>query len=231
MGKQVGCCGNFTRFLLGIFSLMFLLIGIALVVLTSLIKWSNVFSNVINTNQLNNVLNLVTLDAITIALLVLGSFTIVLSLIGLLGVIFLNKCLLIFYEIVCVLLFLAHTAAFIVYFVYAPKLSTEIQKSFNQTINSDVSSNSNQIGLLYGVSKVFNCCGSTGLSDFSSGQNVSLYCANTTASIGCSTAVNNFIQKYSIYGIVIPTAILLFIELIIIIGTPILIQRVNSSFD
>jgi hypothetical protein len=231
MGKQVGCCGNFTRFLLGVFSLMFLLIGIALVVLTSLIKWSNVFSSVINTNQLNNVLNLVTLDAITIALLVLGSFTIVLSLIGLIGVIFLNKCLLIFYEIICVLLFLAHAAAFIAYFVYAPQLNTQIQKSFNQTISSN-SSDTNQIGLLYGVSKVFSCCGSNGPSDFSgTGKNVSLYCFNTTASLGCSTAVNNFIQKYSIYGIVIPTAILLFIEFIIIVGTPILIQRVNSSFD
>lgn len=229
MSKRVGFCGNLTRIILGLFSLLFLLIGIALVTLTSLIKWSNVFSSIINTSSLSTELKLVSLDSITIVLLCIGAFTIVLSLIGLIAVITLNKCLLVFFEIVCVLIFLAHAGAFIAYFIYEPKLKTELEKAFNQTIAKN--STANQVFML-SISNSLKCCGSTGLSDFNNTSS-QLYCTNTVtnSTVGCSSAVYDLIKKYSLYGIIIPTSILLFIELVIIVSTPILIFRVNRSSD
>lgn len=225
MGKRVGSCGNLIRLILGLFSILFLLIGIALVVLTSLIKWSDILTKVINTNNLK-ALNIASIDAITIALLCVGAFIIVLSLIGLFGVIFLNKCLLIFYEIACLIIFLAHAGAFIAYFVYEPRLQNEIEKSFNNSITTNTSSQ-----ILLAVAYAFNCCGSTGPSDFVSNQSKLLYCGSVTSTQGCANATYSFIKQYSVYGIIIPTSILLFIELVILIGVPFLVIRMNRSYD
>lgn len=224
MGKQVGACGNLIRFLLGLFSLLFLLVGIALVVLTSLLKWSDVLTKVLNTNQLK-ALEIVSIDAITIALLCVGAFIIVLSFIGLVAVISLNKCLLIFYEIVCLIIFLAHLGAFIAYFVYEPKLQTEIEKGLNSTISK------NSSVLFYSISSAFDCCGSTGPSDITSqGYNINLWCSKPTSQTrGCGNATYSFIKQNSVYAIVIPTSILLFIELTILFGVPILVMRINRA--
>ena len=132
--KVEGCCGNFIRLLLGLFNIIFLLLGIALVVLTCLLKWSNVFSKVLNISTVQTLINLTAVDAVTIALLVIGAFAIVLSLVGLIGTICLSKPFLIIYEIVIILLFLAHLGALI----YLLVQGSTIQKEFGNGINATV---------------------------------------------------------------------------------------------
>ena len=195
-GSVVGCCGNFIRFILGLLSVLFLLIGIALVVLTSLVKWSNVFSSFINTNQLSVIFNIVTIDGIVIALLCIGVFIIILSIVGLIAIISLNKCMLVFYEIVCGLIFLLHLAAFICYFVFQPKIGTEISKGLNSTI-IDKQNDVLVQAAFFAFSSTLSCCGANGFSDLNTFQNKSSFCTSTTqnsAAQGCSKALIDLIN-------------------------------------
>lgn len=197
-GSVVGCCGNFIRFILGLLSVLFLLIGIALVVLTSLVKWSNVFSSFINTNQLSIIFNIVTIDGIVIALLCIGVFIIILSIVGLIAIISLNKCMLVFYQIVCGLIFLLHLAAFICYFVFQPRIGTEISKGLNSTIIEKQNEVLVQQAFL-AFSVTLNCCGANGFSDlntFSNNKSI-LFCTQTTLNSnvqGCSKALTDLIN-------------------------------------
>lgn len=92
MGKA---CGIITRILLGIINVIFLMVGIALVVTSCLVKWSNIGG----LKELSAATSLVAIDGVAIAFICIGAFTIFLSLIGLFGLACSNKCLLIFYEV------------------------------------------------------------------------------------------------------------------------------------
>ena len=131
-----GCFANFIRVLIILLNICFLIIGIALVVLTCLLKWSNVFSSLFNAKDLQTAINLTAIDAVAIALIAIGAFAIVLSIIGLIGSICLNKVFLILYEIIIIILFLAHAAALIFLLVKAPSVEVALKEGLNTTVTN-----------------------------------------------------------------------------------------------
>lgn len=224
-------CGLFLRIVLGIINFFFLLVGAALVVLTCLLKWGNIIKLDKNTGW-EQIINLTVLDAVVITLICIGGVVIVLSLIGLIGVTCSNRCLLVFHEIVVVILFLAHLAALIVLLVSWPAIEKEFKKGLNSTISEFNSgdlfsvSSIQKCNLMFNLSSQFDCCGISSPNDFS--QTVQNKCCKLPlSSKGCFNMGIDKLKEYSIYFLIIPTSVILFIELVSIILVPFLIVSIT----
>jgi hypothetical protein len=222
----MGCCGSLFRFLLGLINILFLLIGIALVVTTSVLKWSNI-SKLKEIKGLETVLDLTSIDAVTIALICIGGFIIFLSFIGLVGVCCSNRCFLIMYEIITLILFIAHVGALIALLVMTPKIEQQYRATLNSTIAAINAqpTDENKCKLMLSLSNFFECCGANSPTELTS----KICCKVPTPTQGCADASVDWIKKYSTYLLIIPTAVILFVELVSIVGVPFMIGRISKE--
>lgn len=229
----MGACGIVSRIVLGVVNVIFLLLGIALVVTASLLKWGNL-AKLKDLQATQTVISFVAIDGVAIALICIGAFAIFLSLIGLIGLGCSNRCLLIFYEVIVIIVFLAHLAALIVLLVAYPL----IEKGFKEVFNSVVtdlqgntpgsSSYQTNCNLMYNISNIFSCCGGNGPSDLSVSVQGSC-CIKPTPTAGCTNQVFGKIKQISVYLLIIPTAVLLFVELVCAITVPFLVVSISRS--
>jgi hypothetical protein len=214
---------------------IFLLIGIALVATTSVLKWANI-GKLKEISGLQNILDLTSIDAITIALICIGAFIILISFIGLMGVCCSNRVFLVIYEIIVIILFLSHLAALITLLVMSKTVENEYRKALNQTV-ADINSPSTSVpdrelkcSIMANLSGIFQCCGANNQNDFANSSLSSKCCRpEYVAAKGCADLSVDAIKKYSIYLLIIPTAVILFIELISIIGVPFLIASISRK--
>jgi hypothetical protein len=136
------------------------------------------------------------------------------------------------YEIITVILFMAHVGALIALLVMTPKIEQQYRVTLNTTI-ADINTPKDQndaatkCKLMYGLSEFFTCCGAQGPSDFL--DKPSKCCKDSTQTQGCADASIDWIKKYSTYLLIIPTAVILFIELISIVGVPFMIGRISND--
>lgn len=107
---KVGCCGGMIRFLLIMINSIFFLIGLTVFIVAAILRWgsNSILSKLSGDADVQSILNLSAIDAVSIALLSLGGFVIFLSLLGLAGACCANKCFLFVYEAVIVALFVTH---------------------------------------------------------------------------------------------------------------------------
>lgn len=229
----MGCCKSLFSFLLGLVNVIFMLIGIALVATTSVLKWANI-GKLKEITGMQNIIDLASIDAITIALICIGALIILISFIGLMGVCCSNRVFLVIYEIIVIILFLLHLAALITLLVMSNTVEKEYRKALNQTVadinNPSTSQSEIQLkcNLMTNISGIFQCCGANSINDF---PNPSYKCCKPEyyTAKGCADLSVDAIKKYSIYLLVIPTAVILFIELISIIGVPFLIASISRK--
>jgi hypothetical protein len=165
---ELSCCGYFIRILLGLVNLLILLIGIGLVTVASLFKWSTVFDFVKKYDGLDAFVSVTTLDSIVIALLVIGAFLIVVSLVGFIACVTMNRFFLGVYEVLLVMIFLAHLGALIALLVLRPKFEETLKTEFNNVVLKINNASSygisndqleNAYTALNAISKTFTCCG------------------------------------------------------------------------
>lgn len=94
MQTRLGYFGCFLRIFLGVVNLLVLAIGIALIICTSVFKWSNVLTSIRDSPALGTIIDLTAVDSVVIALLVIGCVLVVVSLVGFLATATLNRVLL-----------------------------------------------------------------------------------------------------------------------------------------
>lgn len=107
---KTGCCGDLVRVLLIIINSIFFLIGLTVFIIAAVLRWgsSSILSKLSGDKEVETILNLSAIDAVSVALLALGGFVIIVSLLGLVGACCANKCFLFLYEAVIVALFIGH---------------------------------------------------------------------------------------------------------------------------
>ena len=134
---KTGCCGSLIRVFLGIVNALFLLIGLAVFIIAAVLRWNSgsILNKITNSEAIQSIISVAALNAATIVLLAIGAFIILLSLVGLLGVICANRFFLVIYEVVIILLFLAHGVTLIVAAVKSSDIEDEFRKSLNRTID------------------------------------------------------------------------------------------------
>lgn len=116
MCKQTGCFGSFIRIILSLINIVFLLCGLAVFLIAAALKWADttLISRFIKDEGIRSIIDVSAFDTVSWALLVLGAFIVLLSLIGLIGACCANRFFLVIYEIILIMLFLSHGVLLII---------------------------------------------------------------------------------------------------------------------
>jgi hypothetical protein len=186
-------------------------------------------------DEIGSLINLSSLDSITIALMVFAGFIILLSFVGLMGAICANRFFLVVYEIVIVCLFITHLIILIVAAFESSDIEKKFRKSMNDTIqvlNTPTSNpdtlTANCVALKF-LSELFECCGAQGPQDFTYNTTFRYECCFNNYTNGCTEKTISSVINNSTNIIIIPNSIILGLELILIILVPCLIGRISRS--
>lgn len=231
---NTGCCGGIIRLLLSILNIIFLIIGIVIFVFASLVQWSNNFLREIleKSEELQVIIDLSGLSTINIILFCLGGFIIVLSFVGLIGACCASKVFLIIYEIIIVILFLAHLAVVITVAVMSSKVEDSYRKSLNSTLNDvNIKNDTAKCAAMRVLSEVFTCCGVYGPNDFTNEYSRQTCCRLDTPAYykGCADTAVKVLKDDGIYFVIIPNSVILAFEFLIILIVPFLISRIDKN--
>lgn len=232
---KIGCCGNMFRFILFVINFLFFLLGVVVFITAAVLKWGNTIEKLNDIPELKEISYVGSINTVAIIIMIVGAFITLLSLFGLLGVKFLNRPLLIIYESIVVLLFLTHGISILVIIFASSGIETKYKEILNNTMN-DLNANkhiSTNCDVFKGLSEVFHCCGVTKPSDFINQTLTTECCAQDKNSNpytdGCGDKSFNDLQKNAINLLIIPSAVILLVELFSIITVPFLIGRINKN--
>jgi uncharacterized membrane protein len=144
---------NLIRFILIITNIFFLMIGICSLVAGFISKH--------NTYSVES-----KLDTSEIALIAMGIFISIVSLFGIIGVLYTNKCFLIIHLIIVMTMFTLHGIALIILFAEKNQIEIEYKVYLKKNVNSlkiNTTSDFNEkCKVMKALSTIFNCCGFNG---------------------------------------------------------------------
>lgn len=228
----MACCKNIMRCLLIFVNIFFFLIGGLLAALGIVIRWGSIkeVEEIIEKAKEISFIDLTYIETIAILLLSLGIIILVVALFGLIGACCMSKCFLVMYDALCVLMFMAHIGVIVYIIIKLPNTEEDYKKKLDQQIYQ-VNSNPSDLKPCVSfriLSEIFKCCGSSGPDDF----NTTIArdeCCKEEYKDGCSSKLFKTIRDNALNYVVIPNGIVCLIELIIIVGTAILIRRGHGS--
>jgi len=231
-------CETALSIILAIVKTLLGLIGATLTLTTSLIKWSNI-TQLRKYNEIGSILNLVLImDSIIYTLLGLGCILMILAVMGLVGVCLTNRVFLLVYESLLTIVFLAHLASLILLIA----ISGFIEQQYRANLNAQLAVvNTNANGDMYAkctfmraLSSYFSCCGlsqQNGPQDFASSVTRVTCCTDWTRTQGCAQPAVDWLRSNAIYFLIIPTSVILFVELLTLVCVPLLVFRVNKRLS
>ena len=234
------CCKSIIQILLVILNVIFLIIGLAVFILAAILHWSSsTLLGVFDNEDINTFIDLSSVDIVAIVLIIIGAFIILLSIAGLIGACCSNRFFLVVYEIVIIVIFLAHLIVLIVGAVKIDVVEDFYRKTLNTTMqhlndpNFQDQAEITSICAAYEfLSQTFTCCGDNGPDDFKLNSTFKTQCCyqeTYTLNIGCGDKSWDTLKDGVVSFLIIPNAVILGFELIIIVIVPILIRRINKS--
>uniref|UniRef100_T1JE10 Branched-chain-amino-acid aminotransferase n=1 Tax=Strigamia maritima TaxID=126957 RepID=T1JE10_STRMM len=108
-------------------------------------------------------------------MIVTGAIIAIISFLGCLGAWTENKCLLVTYFIILLLIFITLLVAGILGYVFKGELSNEVRKNMHRNIRNDFEGNSKMKEVLYKLQKELKCCGVNEKDDGEERNNVNAY--------------------------------------------------------
>jgi hypothetical protein len=227
--QKLGCCGSLVKIMLSILNSLFLLLGLTIFIVAAVVKWSSAFNKLINIKQIDSVISTSSISAASTVMLFIGGFCIVFAVIGLIGARCLSKPFLIIYEVIILILFIVHIVFILILIFGSSKVEDEFKKEMTNAVNK-VNSNSTEANdkceLLKSISDVFKCCGDKGPGDF---KNTTACCKDALITKGCTDETIKVIKDNAINLLVIPSVIILVVELLGLIMVPFLIGRIRKE--
>ena len=160
-------------------------------------------------------------------------FSLVLSAVGIAGVFFSSREMLVIYEILISIFLLTHLAIFVCLCINWPKVNEEFRQILNETINIiNYSFNHTQCDQMRHLSESYSCCGLSGPQDFIDLNKRHKCCAGQSLvrktvrqGCGCADVALKAIKDYLDYFIIVPGVIVLFVEVVWIVGAPFVIKK------
>ena len=234
------CCSRFYKKILVFFNACMFIVGLLVTILAIVLKYDKNFKELINLKELNTILNVGEINSITILFLAIGIFVMVLSMIGLFGLLCLSKILLITYEAIIVILFISHGIGLLVLVFGKSKIENEFGKGMVKLVNNlntlNNASNAYIVDrdIMKALSTTFACCGDQSSKDFlNNTAPITDFCTEKTidTDVGCTKKVIDDLTKYASDFLIIPSCVILLVELFIMILTPIITGRIKNSTD
>lgn len=236
MCRETGCFGSCIRIILGILNTIFLIVGLGVFISAAVLRWSSssALKKLIDNDSTKDVIDISTIEAVTVGLLVVGGIIAFISLIGLIGVVFANRFFLVIYEIIIVLLFLTHLIIVLVLAFKSSDLEKEYRKALNKTIENinapDTSEQvlSNDCAIMKLLSEIFECCGANGPTDFANKTLTSVCCIGEYQT-GCGDKAVDSISNNVVPAVLVPNGVILGFEFIMILAIPFVIGRISRE--
>ncbi|XP_042534685.1 leukocyte surface antigen CD53 isoform X1 [Dipodomys spectabilis] len=129
-------------------------------------------------------------------LVIVGSIIMVVAFLGCMGSIKENKCLLMSFFILLLIILLAEVTLAILLFVYEQKLNKYVSEGLNDSIQRYHSDNSTKVAWDF-IQTLLNCCGVNGTSDWTSGPPAS--CPSNPEVKGCYMKVQQWFYSNFLY--------------------------------
>lgn len=224
-------CAQFYRFILLVLNTILFIIGLTVFICALVLKYGKTIVKDLNVNELDEVIKLSEINIFIWIVFAVGTVVLLISLIGICGLCYLNKCILNIYEIIIILLFTIHAIGLIVFFASNSSIENEIKDGIQKLttrLNSSETFKNADCDVMKLLSNVLKCCGAESSDDFLNNDKVLYDCCGISNSTiipkvkGCSDATINELNKDSKNLILIPSAVILGIELIIIVATPLM---------
>lgn len=232
---KIGCCGNLVRFMLFIVNALFLILGLTVFITAAILKWGDksTFSKFTDIKGIDSIVSVGSIGTIAVIFLIISAFIILLSIVGIIGVKFLSKFFLIIYEIIVGIMFLAHLIAFLVLIFGSKSIEQKYKEGLVNTMKQINTGNNTKdpiaCDLMKGLSGLFDCCGNEGPGDFNSTMLADKCCQlnakNMTSQSGCGNASISEVKDNAINLVIIPSAIILLVELFALIMVPCLVGK------
>lgn len=213
-------CSNLVRTFLFIINGVFLILGLVLIITAAVLKWSYWLP----------LLEHSSVSSIATAFFLTGFFMIGISIIGIFGAKDKDKCFLIIYQILIVLLLFVHLIILLILVTNKTTFKNNFIRYLNKTANEIKNETNHHCELFKKLSTQFKCCGVvTGPGDFIDWSIAKNCCSDsfdiTPSTPGCATASVEFIEKNATSLLIIPSGFILTIELLIIIVISILMSK------
>lgn len=231
------CFSKFSRILLLALNMVILIAGILVTTFATLLKYNKDFSRLIDTKALTDVINIAQINSIATLFISIGIFSILLSLLGIMGLCCLSRCFLIFYEIIIILLFVVHTIGFLVLLFGRGKIETAFKNemvSIVERLNKSKNDTHYNIDCdtMLLMSNLFKCCGNNASSDFNENPSIINTCcrvSNTSVTSGCTQKAIYEIENNSVKYLLTPSKVILGVELVVIILNPLIIVGIRRD--
>lgn len=231
----LGICGDLIRTSLFLVNLLLFIFGFLIFTFSALVKFGHAAkSELKDINPADNILKTGAVNQTTTVFMVLASIIMLFSLFGLYGTNQLSKIFLVIYYSIVLFLFLVHFIILIGILYGFPFFQESYLKTLNNTITglNNEKNVQNNCDLMKGFSAVFECCGIDGPSDFNNATIAQECCSidKETARIfqdGCKIkSVKEF--RTGLNSMLIPSLLILVLEIFIISMVPFLIGRVHE---
>jgi hypothetical protein len=217
MSKGLGPVLTLIRFFLLVINILVVLLGLLVFILAAVLKWGSGLKDIVDVPGFDKIFDIAAIGTVGTALLILGAFCVVVGAFGFIGVKSLNRFFLFIYEIVLLVLFLGHAIALLYLVFNTSSIENLFRDEMKKTVEIINKGNTTdgykeRCDLMNGLSTLFSCCGNTSPGDLTIRQ----ACCNVdyTNSTGCSNKVIDDIKNQSVYYLVIPSSVILFIELV-----------------
>ena len=129
---------------------------------------------------------------------------------------------------------MAHVGVLIALLIITPKIEQKYRQTLSETMDSinKLSENEKEFKikceLMHGLTIVFECCGAKGPFDFVPKEKAQQCCKDSTLTKGCADASVDWIKNVSTKLLVIPLAVILFVELVLIVIVPFAIRDISQ---
>lgn len=157
--KDDGCCSvSFLKYMLYIFNFIFLLSGLAVL---GVAIWT-----IVEKQHHLSLLATATYASTAYMLLLAGVVVILVTVLGCIAVWRLDRCLLLTYTFLLLLIFLLEAVAGIIAYVYEEQVESELKESLNATFVESYSFDAARTSAIDDLHRSYKCCGAVSFSDW-----------------------------------------------------------------
>jgi hypothetical protein len=223
---------------LGTLNLIFLLIGSAIIALAGVMRWGTFDINkIVKDETVQLLVGIGSLDVVLLVLLAIGAGILFTSFLGLLGVCCNSRLLLSLYAVAVGLNFVSHFIVFVLLVTKGGDLETPYINALNTTVleinqNYPITTSSQaKCDLFRLVSKLGDCCGLEGPSDFGGNQNSCCHVntfktgSRSVSKKGCLKVTVDFFKDNFLTIVIIPNVAVLAFGASVLFSVPFLIAR------
>ncbi|UJR25338.1 hypothetical protein I4U23_006688 [Adineta vaga] len=229
MGRDLPCGIAFMRGILLLLNIIFVLLGVVLVGLGIYLKVDTHFAAILD--RLAHVSNFQSQSLGFLAFILIGGgiFTVLISLLGCIGTLRHNRCLLYSYAIIVIVLMILELAGFITAFAYRNKLESVYNDGLTKAFTDALDNNDTIVlNVFHDLEHSLKCCGINGGKDYDThssqaGPDCFLY-----RNKGCSKAIIDLLEK-NLPIIGSSLGVLLLFELVSLIFAFVLAHALKNS--